>query len=158
MDLSEVLTLIVAVAALLVSLGTWLEQNRKQGQAHFTVEWDGRSVVFTNQGPGAAENVMADLANGGLESVSADYMGAFQSMRIYVGSAFGRPPGPLTVTWKDERRGQQTKVLPVPSRPESPPIRVATGNELEKAVRTMAAEVARHEIQQEATFRRQHGG
>ena len=132
-----------------------VRQHRALGRAHFTTEWETRdSLVFINQGPGAATNLSATVQSEvRTETIETAYMGAFQSMRIHVINAFGaRPPGPLELTWHDNRLRTQHIRLELPLQPRTAHVMGTTRDGIEKAVRAVALEVAREEIEARQRF------
>ncbi|MFS3127476.1 hypothetical protein ACLM5J_03630 [Nocardioides sp. Bht2] len=149
----------IALAALAVSIFTLWRQHRAGGRAHFTAEWeDERSLVFVNHGPGAAVDVRAELQGGDGRSdpVEVPYLAALQTMRMILARerAWGAAPsGSLRVGWNDSRwKAQQVDiVLPEPPRrPASlPGARVGAGD-IEKAIRAVASDEARKELNQQA--------
>lgn len=138
----------IALVSLVVSLFVLWRQQRALGRAHFTTEWETRdSLVFINQGPGAATNLSATLqSEARTETIETAYMGAFQSMRIHVDRELGTlPPESLELTWGDNRVLPQQIVLPLPQQPRLP--RVSTTRDaIEKAVRAVALEVTQEEM------------
>lgn len=144
----DLLAVGISLVSLAVSIWVAWSQHLSGGRAHFTAEWENSSsLIFTNQGPGAATTIVADLANGNRSvTVTAEYMGARQHMRIHIFRAFGQaPPGPLTISWHDNRRKGQTAELDLPDAPHQPPS-VQGASALEKAVRAVAMEEAQKEI------------
>ncbi len=144
----------IALASLLVSLFVLWRQYRAAGRAHFTTEWETHgSLVFTNQGPGAATNLSATIQSEvRTETIETAYMGASQTMRIHVINASGAsPPGPLELTWRDNRLRTQHIVLELPEQPRPPHV-ATTRDGIEKAVRAVALEVARDEMEAQQRF------
>ncbi len=140
----------IALASLVVSLFVAWRQHRAAGHAHFTTEWETYDfLVFINHGPGAVTNLSATLQSElRTETIEAAYMGAFQSMRIRVIRALGdQPPGPLELTWRDNRLRTQHLVPELPQEPSLPRGTGIARDGIEKAVRAVALEVTRDEIE-----------
>ena len=147
-------SLAVALGSLAVSVFVLWRQHRITGRAHFTAEWETHdSLVFTNHGPGAAESLIGTVQNGQLsEPIVAAYMGPFQGLRVEVVRTIDDPPpGPLDLTWRDNRIRTQHVSIELPLRPKAPQrISGTSHNEIEKAIRAVAVEEARLEIDQQA--------
>ncbi len=144
----------IALVSLLVSLFVLWRQQRALGRAHFTTEWETHdSLVFINQGPGAATNLSATVQSEvRTETIETAYMGAFQSMRVHVINALGASPaGPLQLTWRDNRFRPQQIALELPQQPRLPQVST-TRHAIEKAVRAVALEVTREEMETQQRF------
>jgi hypothetical protein len=142
----------IALASFAVSLFVLWRQHRTAGRAHFTAEWETHdSLVFTNHGPGAATNLSGTVQGGRLsETIEAQYMGPFQGLRVSVSRGIDDPPpGPLDLTWRDNRIRPQHRSITLPVPPSVPQQRTSH-NEIEKAVRAVAVEEVRREIDQVA--------
>ncbi len=151
----------VAVLSFLLSGFVYLRQRRTESRAHFTAEWENHErPVFINHGPGAAQNVEAELAGNMRPALPLiPYIGPFQATPMEVSQRHSGPEiDALTITWTDNRGTQSIPIyvagsphIPHSSTPRDP---------LEKTVRELAQQeiesAERNKTRRLGLFR--HGG
>ena len=96
----------VAVLSFLLSGFVYLRQRRTESRAHFTAEWENHErPVFINHGPGAAQNVEAELAGNMRPALPLiPYIGPFQATPMEVSQRHSGPEiDALTITWTDNQ-------------------------------------------------------
>jgi hypothetical protein len=146
----EALSVGIAVVSFGMSLYVLFKQRRDAGRAHFTAEWeDTQTLVYVNHGPGPAYEV-----KGTLRSSKADrdqvqetpYIGAFQTSRVPVTRTMYETFGPMELSWRDNRRVLQRLLVTLHAQPNPRTTNTANAPEIEKAVRAIALDVTRREL------------